>query len=111
MQSNLGGSSSGLEFKRPDLDLLFRLAPSFLSKRMDESKETAFPGHESRQESELNSPPPLAFDLIVAPCKIVYAGTTMREPIPTILDEFSEDDEGTDKHVKTFALFDFARFV
>lgn len=56
MQSNLG-SSSGLEFKRPDLDLLFRLAPSFLSKWMDESKETAFPGHESRQESELNSPP------------------------------------------------------
>lgn len=54
MQSNLG-SSPGLEFKRPDLDLLFRVAP--LPFEMDESKETAFPGHESRQESELNSPP------------------------------------------------------
>lgn len=55
MQSNLG-SSSGLEFKRPDLDLLFRVALLLPSHpfEMDESKETAFPGHESRQESELN---------------------------------------------------------
>ena len=42
---------------------------------MDESKETAFPGHESRQESELNSPS-FAFDLIVPPCKIIYASIT-----------------------------------
>lgn len=72
MQSNLG-SSSGLEFKRPDLDLLFRVAP-LLSKWMNRRKPLFRATNHARNQSW--TAPPFAFDLIVPPCKIIYAGIT-----------------------------------
>lgn len=72
MQSNLG-SSSGLEFKRPDLDLLFRVAP-LLSKWMNRRKPLFRATNHARNQSWTALS--FAFDLIVPPCKIIYAGIT-----------------------------------